>query len=193
MKRLAIAAVAAFAFVGTLAATATQTTTAGIVFIPEPPAHCTAKAFRAFSGAVWSPQQWERGKPPAKTIRAQRVRLACALPGHREVMKHRWRTDKRAFYKHRRHKLKQRREYLALTPYDCGSAGRFAIPCYVVECESGYDWGAVNESSGAFTAYQFLPSTYTGACRACDYSRLDFHYAARVVWDRSGGSEWVCA
>ena len=63
----------------------------------------------------------------------------------------------------------------------------------MVACESNYNWGAVNPSSGAFSVYQFLPSTYAGVCRACDRSRLDLHYAAGVVWARSGGSEWVCA
>lgn len=84
-------------------------------------------------------------------------------------------------------------ELRRITPYDCGSHGFFAIPCYVVDCESGFDWGAVNSSSGAFSAYQFLPSTYAGVCERCDRSRADLHLAASRVWARSGGSEWACA
>src|SRR5690606_34060250 len=30
----------------------------------------TAKQFRPFAAAVWRPSAWQRGKPPAKTIRA---------------------------------------------------------------------------------------------------------------------------
>lgn len=150
----------------------------------------TAGQFRAFSAAVWSPSRWERGAPPHKTIAAERHKLRCAAgPGHRKAMKATWRRDRSAFYQRR----SSERELIALTPYDCGSAGRFAIPCSVVACESGYDWGAVNEESGAFSAYQFLPSTYEEVCRACDGSKRDLHYAAGVVWARSGGSEWVCA
>lgn len=79
-----------------------------------------------------------------------------------------------------------------LTPY-YGGGSWWAIPWYVVACESGGDWGAVNPSSGAFSPYQLLPSTYAGVCKRCDRSREDIHLAASRVWARSGGSEWVCA
>ena len=99
-------------------------------------------------------------------------------------MKRRWREAKKDYFRHRRYM----RELEALTPY-----GPWAIPEYVVMCESGGDWSAVNPSSGAAGAYQLLPSTYYGVCRSCNWSHLDQHRAARAVWERSGGSEWVCA
>ena len=43
-----------------------------------------------------------------------------------------------------------------LTPYECGSHGRFAVPCSIVQRESRYSWGAYNSSSGARGPYQFL-------------------------------------
>lgn len=98
-----------------------------------------------------------------------------------------WARDHRAFAAHRKEKFAQRR-LDALTPY-----GEWAIPGYVVDCESGGDWGAVNPSSGARGPYQLLPSTYYGVCVTCDWSEEDQHRAAAAVWARSGGSEWVCA
>lgn len=188
MRRLAVTAVVAAALASLWATTAVSDN------IPQPthkptPARCTAKAFKPFSQRVWLLIRWERGAPPKSTIRAQRRRLRCAPPRHRKAMRYRWRGDKRVFYEHRKNML----ALIALTPYECGSAGRFAIPCDVVECESHFDWGEVNSSSGAFTAYQFLPSTYAEACVRCDGSRIDYHETAAIVWARSGGSEWVCA
>jgi septal ring factor EnvC (AmiA/AmiB activator) len=40
--------------------------------------------------------------------------------------------------------------------------GDFSIPTSIVMCESGGNYGAINPSSGAGGAYQFLPSTYQG-------------------------------
>ena len=118
--------------------------------------------------------------------------------------KQRWQEHRRAILHrptrlaigHYRDRLERRfaeyREMRQLTPYYGGGAW-WAIPWYVVACESGGDWGARNASSGASGPYQMLPSTYSSVCRSCDWSKLDQHYAAGRVWDRSGGSEWVCA
>lgn len=88
MKRLALLAVV----VGALTLPATAAASAHV------PRSCTAEAFRPFSGHVWDIHRWGRGQPRPKTIAAQRRRLACAPPGNRHAMQHRWRTDKRAFY-----------------------------------------------------------------------------------------------
>lgn len=80
-----------------------------------------------------------------------------------------------------------------MTPYAGPNGTRWAIPWYVVACESGGDWGAYNASSGATGPYQMLPSTYAGVCETCDWSKPDQHLAASRVWARSGGGEWSCA
>ncbi|MBV9748259.1 MAG: transglycosylase family protein, partial [Acetobacteraceae bacterium] len=38
--------------------------------------------------------------------------------------------------------------------------GGYSIPGYIVQCESGGNWHAVNPSSGAGGAYQIMPSTW---------------------------------
>ena len=162
------------------------------------PAFNHINKFHRIVNNAYAPKRWEDATPATKLQKRRWSKeRRCVTDFNRRDRMNRYLDKQRhEFRELRQSKLrKQRRaeERRALAPYKCGSHGRFAIPCYVVECESGYDWGAVNPSSGAFTAYQFLPSTYRGACRECNYRRTDFHYAAGVVWARSGGSEWVCA
>lgn len=49
------------------------------------------------------------------------------------------------------------RHYRQITPYRClrGREGTFAIPCYIIECESHFNWWAMNPS-GASYIYQLL-------------------------------------
>lgn len=66
----------------------------------------TAKQFRPFSARVWDPGRWERAKPAPATVTAYRTKRACAAgPGHRAAIVRRWRSDRAAFYRHRRAQL----------------------------------------------------------------------------------------
>ena len=108
-------------------------------------------------------------------------------------MKKGWRADKRAFNRHRRHKLADRRAIAALTPYDCGSAGSFAIPCYIVACESGYSWIAYN-SNGAAGPYQIMP--FWGRpwpIRSAADKRAHHRLAAKIWSGGSGAANWACS
>lgn len=70
-----------------------------------------------------------------------------------------------------------------------GSAS--AIPSYIVACESGGDYSAVNPSSGAYGAYQILPST--SAAYGCDMSTPAGQDAcAAEIYADVGTSAWVC-
>lgn len=153
-------------------------------------AHHTHRA-KALIDTAYSHDRW-RDPTPVRTSekrRWQAHRRAILHPPARFAISEYRDAKRRSFERHREARLEVER----LTPYDCGSHGSFAIPCYVVACESGYNWGAVNSSSGARGPYQILPSTYAGVCERCDWSRPDQHLAASRVWARSGGSEWVCA
>jgi septal ring factor EnvC (AmiA/AmiB activator) len=73
--------------------------------------------------------------------------------------------------------------------------GPYAIPTYIVICESGGDYGAVNPSSGAGGAYQILPSTwelYGGQGAPQDASKAEQDRIAGEIWADSGPSAWVC-
>ncbi len=74
--------------------------------------------------------------------------------------------------------------------------GPFSIPAYIVMCESGGNYGAVNPSSGAGGAYQILPSTwdlYGGQGDPQDAPKAEQDRIAAEIWADSGGSAWVCA
>jgi peptidoglycan hydrolase CwlO-like protein len=74
--------------------------------------------------------------------------------------------------------------------------GPFSIPSYIVMCESGGDYGALNPSSGAGGAYQILPSTwslYGGEGEPQDAPKGEQDRIAAEIWADSGGGAWVCA
>jgi septal ring factor EnvC (AmiA/AmiB activator) len=74
--------------------------------------------------------------------------------------------------------------------------GPYAIPTYIVMCESGGDYGALNPASGAGGAYQILPSTweaYGGKGAPHEASKAEQDRIAAEIWADSGGSAWVCA
>lgn len=73
--------------------------------------------------------------------------------------------------------------------------GPYAIPAYIVMCESGGNYGALNPSSGAGGAYQILPSTwelYGGEGEPQDAPKAEQDRIAGEIWADSGPSAWVC-
>lgn len=73
--------------------------------------------------------------------------------------------------------------------------GPYSIPTYIVMCESGGDYGAVNPSSGAGGAYQILPSTwelYGGRGEPQNAPKAEQDRIAAEIWADSGPSAWVC-
>ena len=73
--------------------------------------------------------------------------------------------------------------------------GPYSIPTYIVMCESGGNYGAVNPSSGAGGAYQILPSTwelYGGEGEPQTAPKAEQDRIAAEIWADSGTSAWVC-
>ena len=73
--------------------------------------------------------------------------------------------------------------------------GPYSIPTYIVMCESGGNYGAVNPSSGAGGAYQILPSTwelYGGQGEPQNAPKAEQDRIAAEIWADSGPSAWVC-
>jgi septal ring factor EnvC (AmiA/AmiB activator) len=74
--------------------------------------------------------------------------------------------------------------------------GPYSIPTYIVMCESGGNYSALNSSSGAGGAYQILPSTwelYGGQGEPQNAPKAEQDRIAAEIWADSGGSAWVCA
>jgi septal ring factor EnvC (AmiA/AmiB activator) len=73
--------------------------------------------------------------------------------------------------------------------------GPYAIPTYIVMCESGGNYSALNPSSGAGGAYQIIPSTwaaYGGEGAPHTASKAEQDAIAAQIWADSGPSAWVC-
>jgi septal ring factor EnvC (AmiA/AmiB activator) len=73
--------------------------------------------------------------------------------------------------------------------------GPFSIPAYIVMCESGGNYSAINPSSGAGGAYQILPSTwqlYGGQGEPQNAPKGEQDRIAAEIWADSGSSAWVC-
>jgi septal ring factor EnvC (AmiA/AmiB activator) len=74
--------------------------------------------------------------------------------------------------------------------------GPYSIPTYIVMCESGGNYSALNPSSGAGGAYQVIPSTweaYGGQGAPHEAPKAEQDRIAAEIWADSGGSAWVCA
>ncbi len=74
--------------------------------------------------------------------------------------------------------------------------GPYSIPTYIVMCESGGNYHALNSSSGAGGAYQILPSTwaaYGGQGAPQDAPKADQDRIGAEIWRDSGPSAWSCA
>lgn len=74
--------------------------------------------------------------------------------------------------------------------------GPYSIPTYIVMCESGGNYSALNPSSGAGGAYQIIPSTwesYGGQGAPHEAPKAEQDRIAAEIWADSGGSAWVCA
>ncbi|HEU5254178.1 MAG TPA: transglycosylase family protein [Solirubrobacterales bacterium] len=74
--------------------------------------------------------------------------------------------------------------------------GPYSIPTYIVMCESGGNYSALNPSSGAGGAYQILPSTwelYGGQGEPQNAPKAEQDRIAAEIWADSGSSAWVCA
>ena len=74
--------------------------------------------------------------------------------------------------------------------------GPYAIPTYIVVCESGGNYSALNASSGAGGAYQILPSTwaaYGGQGLPHQAPKAEQDRIAAQIWADSGPGAWSCA
>ena len=74
--------------------------------------------------------------------------------------------------------------------------GPYSIPTYIVMCESGGNYRALNPSSGAGGAYQILPSTwraYGGHGLPNEASKAEQDRIAAIIWREDGPGAWSCA
>jgi len=75
--------------------------------------------------------------------------------------------------------------------------GPYAIPTYIVMCESGGNYRALNRSSMAGGAYQIIPSTWRAYGGEGPYAHLaskaEQDRIAAIIWREDGPGAWSCA
>lgn len=84
---------------------------------------------------------------------------------------------------------RERKLIRSVTPYNCGSHGWFAVPCYIVAKESRFRCTAKNSKSSAYGYYQLLDTWYghLGRYPTC----AEQHRLAAKLWNGGRGvSNW---
>lgn len=142
------------------------------------------KKIGKLSHATWDEKRWRRGIN-RKTNRQIHAHVACLKRGKDRKVAQQLRNKQRD-------EFKLYRVYRNVTPFRChrGMRGTYAIPCYIIECESHFDWFAYN-SSGASWIYQLLGwgAPYPGSWRA----KVQNHIIAHEIYTSQGSSPWVCS
>lgn len=129
----------------------------------------------SYSRAVWKRDRVSR-KAKHRLVRQRRCQHSTDARKNVRRANRRFRNQHQA-----------RRELMSLRPYDCGSHGRFAVPCYIVACESNFNPYADNGSH--FGYYQ---CRYDYECGTRDIAAQ--HRGAAKLWDGgAGSSHWACA
>ena len=91
---------------------------------------------------------------------------------------------------------KQAAEQIAEGGGEAFLGGPYSIPTYIVMCESGGNYRALNPSSGAGGAYQIIPSTwraYGGKGLPHQASKAEQDRIAAIIWQNDGPGAWSCA
>ena len=141
---------------------------------------------KGLARAAYAEKKWKQ-RTPAKPAQHEwfRWHVRCVYDP---------RTDHRvrAYKRHQKAQFyRYRNTFGPYTPH-----GKYAIPAYIVHCESGTsgDWRAYNESSGAAGRYQIMP----------EHERVwpvnswgDKLQHTHIAYDLSNGgrefSDWACA
>jgi hypothetical protein len=108
---------------------------------------------KQFIDRVWEQDRWRRGDPPAKTIRAWRLKQHCLPPGWQRALRRRWRELQRDYFEHRQAKRVAAAYLDAITPPGPD------ILAAIRGCESGGDY-STNTGNGFYGAFQFTLSTW---------------------------------
>ena len=145
--------------------------------------HATSSQFRKVAKQVYQPWYQPRGKKSRLLKLKGCAQNTLTLKRMRKIQA-----------RHSRDRYASISYYRALTPYTGGGA-RWAIPYYIVYCESGTSglWGAMNPS-GAAGAYQIMPEHGRVWPVNSMADKIQHHEIAGSLYSGgSGESNWVCA
>lgn len=141
---------------------------------------CHSQQFPAFSGHVWDTSRWQRSAPKPSAVQAAQHIFRCAR--HPFPLRRKWERDRLAFGRYRQ--LRQ------VAPYPGGGTW-WAIPWYIVSCESGGDWMAANPTSDARGPYELLDQGEPYPAVTWK-QKMENHRIAADLYAESGAAPWVC-
>lgn len=153
---------------------------------PLPTVCAPVSASKGLLRHAWSHSHWKDRRPVSDSQRAElATNHACLNDKDADDLKDYAQDRKAGFFLYR--------SYRRITPFKClkGDYGWYAIPCYIVECESHFSWSARNPS-GADGPYQILsdPVPMPANTRRL---QLVHHRVAHRYWSDLGSAPWVCA
>jgi len=159
--------------------------------------------FKAQLRRSFSERRWKDPTPvkPRERRQLRTMKRCAATPWHKRRMRQLERQARKAHRERRRDRLHRQRERRELLPYRGPDGRRWAIPWYIVRCESGGNFRARNPVSTAGGAYQIIDSTWYayGGSRYADShpaavapKREQHRVAARVLAGQGLGA-WECA
>jgi hypothetical protein len=108
---------------------------------------------------------------------------SCAVGPALPAMRRRWQDEKRTLYRYS--------AFRHVAPYP-GGGTYWAVPYYIVACESGGSWTAANPS-GAVGPYQLLGWGAPYPAVTWAEKMANHRIAAEVYAGGAGASNWVCA
>lgn len=129
--------------------------------------------------------RWQHRRPLWRKLELRiRADVRCLSRGKDRKKIHRLvRAHRRSFHHYRAYRL--------VTPYPGPGNSWWAVPYYIVACESGGSWSAYNPS-GAVGPYQLLgwgaPFPVNGW-----RDKMAHHRIAHQLYSSQGSSPWVCA
>jgi hypothetical protein len=139
--------------------------------------YCGSREFRIEAKEVYRPWMQPRGN---KSFLRRLKHCAVSKRARRQMN----RIEGKLVY----HRTRIRKAFAYYTPY-----GPYAIPGYIVACESGGSWSAYNPS-GAAGIYQLMPEWGRPFPVRTWKDKLTHH---RIAYDLyaggAGASNWVCA
>lgn len=150
--------------------------------------HYRMKRFYRYTKARYT----KRSKPLTKGQKLHIKHLAlCLATKEKSHWAYAKKRKLRAKFRARLARARQVAAYHRLTPYVCANGTRWAIPCSIIACESGYSWSAYNPS-GARGPYQFLGWNVPWPVRTWADKMAHHRMGAALYNGGAGRSHWVC-
>jgi hypothetical protein len=182
----------AFAHERTSNGASTSASNAGEKSSPKSKPYLSGQEITAFVNKVWHKKRWQKTVPNARASTTYK-KILVNHPQRSVTIKKKWKEAQKSYLKHK----KQMTWWHKITPFK-GGGRRWAIPYYIVVCESG---ARLFSSAAPSGAYGLIEATWQQfrSKKASKYSmpylapKIEQDRVAHILWTRYGGSPWTCS